>query len=138
MLSTALPAAFAVILRGLTRDWWDDKEDKDPFAKRAAVEWGSSIMGSMVGVRELSGALSGFSYGGPAVTRPLGELSNLAAQIGQGEIDAGLGRAVTNAIGYGLGLPTGQAWATGSGIVEWLEDPSADLRPIIFGPSSGR
>lgn len=137
MLITALPAAMAVILRGLTRDWWDDKEDKDPFAQRAAVEWGSGIMGSMIGVRELSGMLSGFSYGGPAVTRPLGEIANLGAQVGQGEIDAGLGRAVSNAIGYGLGLPTGQAWATGSGIIEWLDHPSADLRPIIFGPSPG-
>ena len=138
MLVAALPAAMTVIIRGLTRDWWDDKEDKDPFAERAANEFASSMMGTMVGSREMGGVFSGFGYSGPAVVRPFGDALALATQIKQMDADAGLAAAIVSTAGSWLGLPSGQVIATGRGLWEWLEDPSPDLRPIIFGPSPKR
>jgi len=139
MLSTALPAVGSVILRGLTRDDWPkEKDDKDGIAKRIGVEFASTILGSTVLVRELGGALSGFDYSGPGVTKPFADLTRLGHQAMQGDLDAGLLRAVIDATGSTLGLPSSQAWAMGSGAVQWLENPSPDIRPVIFGPPPKR
>jgi len=138
MLVAALPAAMTVIIRGLTRDWWDDKDDEDAFAERAANEFASTMMGTMVGSRELGGIFSGYGYSGPAVVRPFGDALALATQIKQMDADAGLAKAIVSTAGSWMGLPSGQSIATWTGLMEWLEDPSADIRAPVFGPSPNR
>lgn len=136
-LSVALPAALSVFLRALLRNDWPDNE-KDSFAQRAGIELGTSLMGTMLISRELSGMFGGFDYSGPAVTKPFGDLLKLKKQVRQGEIDQGLIRSVIEAGGSTLGLPSGQIWASGSGLMEWLQDPSLDLRAPVFGPEPVR
>ena len=92
----------------------------------------------MIGTREMSGAIQGFSYEGPAVTKTLGAFVDLIGQIGQGEADRGLLRASIDVLGGTLGLPSGQAWSTGTGFLDWLDDPSVDVRPLLFGPPPKR
>lgn len=139
MLATALPTIGSVLLRALTRDDWpEEKNDKDSIAKRIGVEFASTILGSMVLAREVGGFFSGFDYSGPGVTKPFADLTKLGNQAMQGDLDVGLLRAVINATGSTLGLPSSQLWAMGSGAVEWLENPSPDVRPIVFGPSPNR
>jgi hypothetical protein len=136
-LSVALPAAMGVALRAVLRNDWPDDE-KDSMAKRAAIELGTSLMGTMLISRELSSVFSGFDYSGPAVTKPFKDLTGLVKQVRQGEIDQGLVRAVIEATGSTVGLPSGQAWATGTGLMEWLQDPSMDIRAPVFGPEPKR
>lgn len=139
MLAAALPTALTVILRAALRgDWPDDDDDKDGYAKRLGNEFAATILGTMIGFREAGGIFDDFGYRGPAVTKPIGDAYRLAGQIKQGDIDEGMVRATLDVIGSGLGLPSGQAWATGKGLYEWLEDPSPDIRPIIFGPPPKR
>jgi hypothetical protein len=138
-LAALLPAAMSVALRALLRsDWPDDDDRKDGVGRRYAAEMASTLLGTMVITRELGGAVSGFDYAGPGVTKPLADLTKLGHQAMQGDLDAGLARAVVNTLGSAFGLPSAQAWATGSGLMEWIDEPSADVRPIIFGPPPRR
>ena len=136
MLTAALPAAMTLALRELLRG--TPEKEKDPYAKRYGIELLSTIMGTMIGVRELSGAIQGYSYQGPATTKTLGAYTDLIGQIAQGDLDKGLLRAVNDAVGGTLALPAGQLWATGTGFLDWMDHPSADLRPIVFGPPPKR
>lgn len=139
MLATALPAALTAIIRGLLRDDWpEEKDDKDGIGKRVAIEFGSTMLGTMIGARELGGILSGYDYSGPAVLKTVKDIYMVGKQAGQLEADAGLARALLDSAGSTIGLPSGQLWATGAGLVEWLEDPSPDIRAPVFGPAPQR
>ena len=136
MLTAALPAAMTLALRELLKG--TPERERDPYLKRYGIELLSTIMGTMIGVRELSGSIQGFSYQGPATTKTLGAYSDLLVQIGQGELDKNLLRAANDAILGTLAMPAGQVWATGTGFLDWMDDPSIDLRPIVFGPPPKR
>jgi hypothetical protein len=138
MLAAALPAALSVALRALLRNDWPDDEDKDGIGRRYANEMASTILGTMVGFRELGGMFSGFDYSGPGVTKPFADMTRLGNQAMQGEFDVGLARAIIDTLGSSIGLPSGQAWATGAGLWELIENPDADLRAPIFGPPPRR
>jgi len=133
----ALPAAMTVILRDLSRP---DDERKKPkgFGEKYATEILSTLLGTMVLTRELSGAFQGYQYSGPAVTKPIMDTTKLISQVRQGEIDKGLGKASLDTMGGIFGLPTGQLWATGTGIADLLDNPRLDPRPVIFGPPAKR
>jgi len=128
-----LPAAMTLALRELLRG--QPPEDKrDPIAQRYAGELASTMLGTMVGVRELGGAVQGFSYEGPAATRGFSTLNALIGQIRQGDADAGLARAAIDAAGTTFGLPSGQVMATARGIMYLWDNPRPDPRPLLFGP----
>ncbi len=133
-LTVALPTAMTMALRGLMRE----KEEKDPYLKRYGIELLSTLMGTMIGTRELSGVIQGFPYQGPAVTKLVGNYGKFLTQAAQGDIDQGFWRALNDAAGPSVGLPSGQIWRSGTGFIDWMDDPSMDLRPIIFGPPPKR
>jgi hypothetical protein len=137
MLAAALPAAMTMLMRDLLRGE-PPQDRKDGVAKRYGIELLSSIMGTMIGVREVSGALQGFSYQGPATTKTLAAYTDLIGQIAQGDLDNGLLRATTEAVGGTLGLPSGEVWALGTGIGYYLDHPGLDIRPLLFGPPPKR
>jgi hypothetical protein len=140
LLVNALPAAMTVMLRGLARDWWDDKEDKDEdgFVKKSLLDSASALMGTNIATRELGGMLSGYGYSGPAVTKPIKDTYNLKQQIGQGDLDPALLRSAIEFGGSMFSLPSGQLWASGSGLWQWIDNPSLDIRAPIFGPAPQR
>ena len=139
MLASALPAAMGAVLRALLRnDWPDERDDKDGITKRIGIEFAQSILGTMVLAREIGGWFTGFDYSGPGVTKPIADLNRMGNQALQGDLDAGLARATLDTAGSVVGLPSGQIWATGSGVWEWLEHPSLDPRSPIFGPAPQR
>lgn len=128
-----LPAAMTMALRELLRG--QPPEDKrDPIAQRYAEELASTMLGTMVGVREMGSSVQGFSYEGPAATRGFSTFNALIGQVLQGEADAGLARAATDAAGTTFGLPSGQFIATARGIMDLWENPRPDPRPLLFGP----
>jgi hypothetical protein len=82
--------------------------------------------------------LSGYGYSGPAVTKPIKDTYNLKQQIGQGDLDPALLRSAIEFGGSMFSLPSGQLWASGSGLWQWIDNPSLDIRAPIFGPAPQR
>ncbi len=119
-----LPAVATAALRTAISD--DDEERA--FAGTVGKELIASAMGTMIGVRELSGALTeGYRYKGPAGTMFFGAVSDIIVQAKQGELDGALVRASAKAVGIALHLPTGQAVKTIEGLMEHPGDPRAWL-----------
>ncbi len=138
-----VPAFLGTILRGILmgdlEDWWENPEQ---LAVQAANDQVSFIFGTLVGVREATGAaqkalgvnqyVSG--YGGPAGIRFLQELDKLGTQIGQGEIDRALVRSVINVGGVGLRLPSGQINKTIDGAAAIMEGYTLNPLALVAGP----
>ena len=92
-----------------------DEDDWEGLAKRLAASQLDYLMGLFVGVRELSAAakkavgLPGWSsYDGPAGLRALSDITRLGVEVGQGEADEGLGKAILSTTGTVFGLPSAQ------------------------------
>lgn len=132
MIVSVLPA----ILSGLVGGWLrGDKEDKD--LKETAIRNGLGVVAYGVAMlpvlRELSGAVQGYSYHGVAAWSAFNNISNLIVQAGQGKADKGLVRAAVTSAGSILGAPATEL----NRVVEALyaEDlsPLQRVRAAVFG-----
>ncbi len=97
-----------------------------------AKQHASYLMNTMVGLRELSGVVDGFSYSGPAGTRGFGELSDLMQQIGQRKADKGLERAAVQSAGILFHLPALQVQRLIDGFLSW-QSGKTNAVSILFG-----
>lgn len=130
LLLYTLPAVLGFMLRAALRG---DKIDDDELAKKLAAEQLNYLLGTMVGVRELSAAVSGsFGYSGPAGTRFFSEAANLGKQVAQGDVDAALLKSANNAAGVLFHYPAGQVQRTVQGIVAATEG-DAPPTAVVFG-----
>jgi hypothetical protein len=94
----------------------------------------SYMMGAMLGLRELSGAVEGyFGYQGPAGARFFAAGSRLIKQIEQGELDAAFWRTLNEVAGMVLHYPAGQTRRTVEGVAAVAEG-KADPQAILVGP----
>jgi hypothetical protein len=104
-----------------------------------AKQHASYAMNMIPGVRELAGAIDGYSYSGTAGTRGFAELSNLIQQVGQvfkhGDeaIDHGLARSAVAAGGILFHLPATQVNRIIDGILS-LQQGKTNPASILFGP----
>jgi GNAT superfamily N-acetyltransferase len=80
-----VPMLLEEMIRSAVRG--DDDKDKDGYLLWFAKNQASYLMSTVVGLRELSGLPKGFRYTGPAGTGVVGDIGNLAVQIGQWELD---------------------------------------------------
>ncbi|MEY2653418.1 MAG: Bordetella virus [Pseudomonadota bacterium] len=93
-----------------------DDDDPEKLMRKLAGEQLGFLMGLLVGVREMGGVLAnqvkgepfGTDYTGPAGLRLLGDAARLGKQVGQGEADDGLRKAIINTAGSLLRLPSAQ------------------------------
>jgi hypothetical protein len=114
---------------------WDDWES---ILNRILKEELGFIMGMFVGIRELGpiyDAATGkpAGYQGPAGLRPVGDAIKLAKEVGQGEMDTGLRKAIINLAGSIFGLPSAQINRSITG-AEALNDGDTDNpAAILFG-----
>lgn len=93
------------------------------------------LMGTMVGLREIGGAISGYSgYQGPAGTRFFSEVGKLAKQTEQGEVDAALLKSLNNVAGILLHYPAGQVARTTEGFLAIMEGETANPMALVLGP----
>lgn len=129
-LLSVVPAIAPAVLTELLRGGGDDPED---WLKKLAQWQASYLMGMVVGVRELSGIVSGYSYSGPPVSRVVTDTGKLAQQVQQGEVDEPAVMAVIRLMGSALGIPTTQAIRSYKGWVAWTEG-DAPASSILFGP----
>jgi uncharacterized protein YutE (UPF0331/DUF86 family) len=129
---------FAALKDALTPGDSGDWEDWESILNKVLKEELAFIMGMFVGIRELGpiyDAATGkpAGYQGPAGLRPVGDAIKLAKEAGQGEMDAGLRKAIINLAGSIFGLPAAQINRSITG-AEALNDGDTDNpAAILFG-----
>lgn len=126
-----VPAALGMILHDTLAG--DPPDDPEELVKKLAQEELSYLLGTVVGLRDLGGALKGYDYSGPAGIRAFKDISALVEQVGQGEGDPAFWRALNNTAGDILHYPAGQVDRTARGIKAVIDD-HAPLSAVLFGP----
>jgi hypothetical protein len=140
LLLYSVPAVLASLMKSALQPGGGD-EDEEELARRLIGEQISYMMGLMVGLREITGAVQyatgtrqfDMAYGGPAGLRFFQELDKLGKQIGQGELDRALARSVVNVGGVMLHLPSGQINRTVDGVLAISEGKTDNPAAILFG-----
>lgn len=129
VIPAILPAFIMFALKG------GDEDDEKGWAKRIA-EWQLGyLMGTIVGVRELSGAVGGFDYAGPPVSRIITDIGKAGQQTIQGEVDEPAVMAYIRLMGTAFGIPITQALRSYKGWKAWDEgQEGAGPQSVLFGP----
>lgn len=138
LLLYSVPAVLASLLKSALQPGGDDDED---LARKLIGEQISYLMGLMVGVREITGAVQyatgtrqfDMAYGGPAGLRFFQELDKLGKQVGQGEMDRALFRSAINVGGVLFHLPSSQINRTLDGGLALSEDKTDNPAALLFG-----
>lgn len=141
MLLAVFPAVGNLLIQSM-RDSEDDEED---LGAKMAFEYVGMATGAFIGVRELTGALEGFSYRGPAGQSGLSEMSRLVTQAGQvvfagdidesiEQLDQSLARSALRTTGVLFHLPAAQVDATFFGTKALLDGETDNPMSVIFGP----
>jgi len=135
MLLYVAPAMMGLALREALKGRGGDDEDLLDKALREQVAY---IMGSLVLVREVAGAVQGFrGYEGPAGTRAFSEVGKLFKQVEQGEVDEALLRSLNSVAGILFHYPAGQVDRSVRGTAALLEGQAGPMAPL-FGPPPQR
>lgn len=112
-----------------------DDDDEKGWAKRIAQWQLGYLMGTIVGIRELSGAVSGFDYAGPPVGRIVSDIGKAGKQTAQGELDEPAVMAYIKLMGTAFGIPVVQALRSYKGWKAWDEgQEGAGPQSVLFGP----
>jgi hypothetical protein len=128
-----VPALLGLLLRESLKGGGGD-DDKELLAKMASEQM-SYLMGTMVGVREISSAIQGFhGYQGPAGARFFSELGGLAKQVQQGEADEAFWRSLNKTGGILFHYPATQLEKTLRGFVAVQDGRTRNPAAIITGP----
>ncbi len=110
----------------------DDSEEE--LLKRLAKEQLSYMMGTMIGLREIGAAISGFNgYQGPAGTRFFAEVGKLAKQAEQGEIDMPALKALNNVAGIVFHYPAGAVNRAAEGFIALQEGKTRNPAVLLLG-----
>lgn len=133
MLLFIVPAVLGTMLREAFRGGGGD--DDDELVKKLAADSLAYMAGTMIGVREIAGVVSGFGdYQGPAGARFFSESAKLATQIGQGEVDAAAAKAAVNTAGVLFQFPAGQIYKSGAGVLGLATGEESNPYVLITGP----
>lgn len=138
LLLMVVPAVLGVLIKEALTGGDDDPEE---LVKKLGAEQVSYLLGTMVGLREVSTAaqrVAGVaqfngSYGGPAGLRFLQEIDKLGTQVSQGEMDKALRKSSLNTAGVLFHLPSGQINKTWDG-VEAIAEGEAGPAAVLVGP----
>lgn len=130
-----IPAILPALLLHAIKGGGDD--DEADWAARLAKWQLGYLMSMVVGVRELSGAVSGFDYAGPPVGRIVGDIGKAGTQTVQGEVDEPAVMAYIKLMGTAFGIPVVQALRSYKGWKAWDEgEEGAGPQSVLFGPPS--
>lgn len=133
LLLYTVPASVGFVLREFIRGGKDD--DDESFLLELAKQNLSYMTGTMIGLRELSGAIQGYyGYEGPAGARGWATASKLLKQVGQGELDASFWKSLNDAAGIYFHYPSGQVRRTIEGIAALVEGRTKNPGVLVTGP----
>ena len=131
------PALGTVVLSRLFGMKGDDDDDPAKWVAAIGAEMGGSALNTMVLARELGGLLrtSGRGYQGPAGTRLIQQMYDVANQAWQGEADEGLWKALNATGGIIFRYPAGQVQRSVEGLVALSEGQTSNPAAVLFGPN---
>ena len=135
MMLTVFPATFSALMREAIKG---DCTDEECVAEQVVRENLSYLSGTIVGVREISGAIQGYhGDGGPAGARFFAEMGKLSKQLEQGESDQAAWKAANNVAGILFHYPSGQVQRMVQGYIAAEEGDVkgvATIPALLFGP----
>lgn len=109
-------------------------DDDESWLAWLAKEQLSYMTGTLIGVRELSGAIQGmFGYSGPAGARFFSEASKLAVQTMQGDADSALLKAANNTAGVLFHYPAGMLQNVVDGFIALKDGKTQNPAALAFG-----
>lgn len=139
LLINTIPVLGMILLKSLLVPS-DGGDEPEKLAKKAAAEQIAFIFGQMIGLREVSqlgGAIVGEpfagQYGGPVGMRAAADVLKLAQQIGQGETDIALVKALISVAGDIFRLPSVQINRTITGANALDEGDTDNPTALVFG-----
>ncbi|MFZ5565976.1 MAG: hypothetical protein ACOY95_03135 [Pseudomonadota bacterium] len=141
VLVNAVPAMLSVLLGAMLVPGGED--DPEKLAKKYLVEQTSFIFGQMIGFREIAQLGAAFNgepggdYGGAVGTRMAADILKVAKQVGQGEMDDALRKAIVNAAGDIFRLPSAQINRTVTGVQAVLEGETRSAPASVAAPVFG-
>jgi hypothetical protein len=110
-------------------------DDEDGWAKRIAKWQLGYLLGTIVLLREFSGAVNGFDYSGPPVGRIVSATYKFGKQVAQGDVDEPAVLALIDLMGNAFGIPTVQLMRSYKGWKAWDEgQEGAGPQSVLFGP----
>lgn len=131
LLLYTIPATLSHLLSEALRPEDDDDESLWVGLARANASY---MLGVMLGVREVSGAVQGFyGYEGPAGARAFAALSRFAKQASQGEFDRAFFRSLNDVGGVVFHYPSGQVWRTATGVAAIAQGKTRNPAALVFG-----
>lgn len=137
-LTFALPELAHALMGG------GDEDDDESFWAGLVRANLSYVMGSMIGLRELSSAVQGYAgYEGPAGARGFAAAARLVKQTDQWvsagfdaeKLDAAFWRSLADTAGVWLHFPAGQVRRTIEGTAALIEGKSQDPTDVVTGPA---
>jgi hypothetical protein len=137
VLVNVIPVMMAVAIGALLTPGGDD--DPEKLAQKYVVDQVGFMFGQFVGFREIQqlaaaayGEPSG-DYGGAVGLRMAGDILKVAKQVGQGEMDDAMRKAVINAAGDFVRIPSAQINRTITGYNALAEDETTNPAALAFG-----
>ena len=135
LLLAVVPSVMVTLLKAAVNAAMGGEEDEDELLEKIIRDQIGFLMGTMVGLRELSAAANGFfGYSGPAGTRFFSEFAKLGKQIEQGEADMPLMKALNNSLGILFHYPAGAINRFVEGAVALNEGETTNPAAVVFGP----
>jgi hypothetical protein len=126
-----VPAALGFAVREAMRPASDD-DDRDLWVEMAK-EQASYMLGTLLITRELSGAVQGYGYEGPAGARALSSAAKLMKQVEQGELDPAFWRTLNDTAGAVFHYPSGQIKRSVEGFAAIIEGKTSNPGALISG-----
>jgi hypothetical protein len=130
----SVPAALGTLMKWAL----SDKDDEDELLRQLIADQLTFLFGTMVGIRELAGAIrvaAGLpgDYTGPASLRVINEVTQLTKQVGQGEADEAFWKALNQVGGIIFHYPSGQINDTADGIVSMADGRTHHPGALVSG-----
>lgn len=138
LLLYSVPAALGTFMKAALHSGDDTPDWEDKLLRQLIADQMTYWLGTMVGLREISGAaqtalgLSG-DYQGPASVRLFASIAELGKQISQGEVDEALLKAIDSVGGVLFHYPSGQINATVDGIVTMAQGKTDNPGALVVG-----
>lgn len=139
LLLYTLPAVIVTVMKEAILGGGDDE---DELVDKIIADQISYLLGTMVGLREVTAAaqkVAGVeqfkgSYGGPAGLRLFQEIDKLGQQVGQGEADMALFKSANNVAGIVFHYPSGQVNRSAEGAAAMIEGKTENPMSLVVGP----
>jgi hypothetical protein len=121
------------LLAGLIRNQWPDDDDDESFVEYAGKETINSVLGGIPIIREFGSEVMGFR-GGSVYSKFIEQAGRAVEQVGQGEADMALFKAMNNTFGILFKYPSSQINKTVEALVKHNQGEEVEAMEFIMGP----